>query len=89
MGAAIKNSDRRKTQALAGIIIANNDSLRVASFAMEKMGLPASKARITHDATASGLNGTSLCPTFSYRSFANGLQLVMRDCWMAKTDILR
>ena len=89
MGAAIKNSDRRKAQALAGITISDNDSLKAASKAMELMGLPAIKARITHDATASGLNGAALCPPFSYPSFANGLQLVTRDCWMAKTDISR
>jgi hypothetical protein len=89
MGAAIKNSDRRKAQALVGITISNNESLRTASQALERMGLPAIKARITHDATASGLNGAALCPPFSYPSFANGLQLVIKDCWMAKTDISR
>jgi hypothetical protein len=88
MGATIKNSDRRKAQALAGITISDNDSLKAASKALEQMGLPAIKARITHDATASGLNGAALCPPFSYPSFANGLQLVMRDCWMAKNKVL-
>jgi hypothetical protein len=89
MGATIKNSDKRRAQALGNITIVGNDSLRRASLLLEGQGLAPLKARLTHDCTASGLNGASLTPPFSYPSFASGLKMVTRGCWMAKTDIAR
>jgi hypothetical protein len=68
MGAVIKNSDRRKAGALAGIHITDQPSLEQASKALQEQGLPAIKARITHDCTASGLNRAALCPPFRYPS---------------------
>lgn len=52
MGAVIKNSDRRKAMALAGIQIVDQDSLELASPALQEQGYAAIKARITHDCTA-------------------------------------
>jgi len=89
MGAVIKNSDRRKAMALAGIEIKDQPSLELASKALSDKGLPIIKARITHDCTASGLNRTALCPPFRYPSLAEGLRLVVRNGWLAKTDISR
>jgi hypothetical protein len=89
MGAVIKNSDRRKAKALAGIQIVNQESLERASAALQEQGYAAIKARITHDCTASGLNRSALCPPFRYPSLADGLKLVERGSWLGKTDISR
>ena len=75
--------------ALAGIQIVDQATLERASAALQEQGYAAIKARITHDCTASGLNKSALCPPFRYPSLADGLRLVARGTWLAKTYISR
>ena len=55
MGAVIKNSDKRRAVVVTGIWIVDQETLSKASEAMEKLGFPSLKARITNDVTASGI----------------------------------
>ena len=89
MGAVIKNSDKRKALVLTGIVITNQETLEKASTALERLGYHALKCRITHDCTASGLNGAAYCPPFRYPGLSEGLRLVQRNCWLAKGDVSR
>jgi hypothetical protein len=89
MGAALKNSDRRKALALGGVDIKDQTTLEAASRLLQGMGYPEIKARITHDCTAPGLNRAALCPPFRYPGLKDGLGLVKRGCWLSKGDVSR
>jgi hypothetical protein len=47
------------------------------------------KTRIAVDLSATGINGASPTPPFSYPGPQDGLQLVTRGCWLGKTDLER
>ena len=79
MGAVIKNSDKRRALVLTGIRIVDHKTLSSASCAMEGLGFPPLKARITNDVTASGVNRAALCPAFRYPSLSDGIRLITPD----------
>ena len=89
MGAVIKNSDKRRALVLTGIRIVDQETLSSASCAMEGLGFPPLKARITNDVTASGVNRAALCPAFRYPSLSDGIRLITPGCWIAKGDVSR
>ena len=89
MGAVIKNSDKRRALVLTGIRIVDQATLSKASSAMEALGFPPLKARITNDVTASGVNRAALCPAFRYPSLSDGIRLITPGCWIAKGDVSR
>ena len=60
MGTSIKNSDKKRAVVLTGIRIVDQNTLRTASEAMEKLGFPPLKARIINDVTVSGVNRAAL-----------------------------
>ena len=89
MGAALKNSDKVKAEALAGIKVTDQRSMSQANIFMTARGFPEFKARVTHDLTATGVNGAAYCPSFRYPSLHEFVRIVSRDCWLGKSDVSR
>lgn len=89
MSAVIKNSDILRAKTLVKVEIKDQHSLREANEKLKAVKEKKVKTRIAVDLTATGINGSSPTPPFSYPSPQDGLQLVTKDCWLGKTDIER
>ena len=89
MSAVIKNSDILRAKTLVKVKISDQHSLREANEKLKEVKEKKVKTRIAVDLSATGINGASPTPPFSYPSPQDGLQLVTRNCWLGKTDLER
>lgn len=88
-GAVIKNSDKMKASTLVHVPITDQSSLNLANSLLKDLGLNPIKVRVSTDCTATGVNGASFCPRFSYPSIQDAVRILKRGCWLGAVDVGR
>ena len=96
MGVSITASDRARVLALCGASLSSPDDLDKANAAIGVAndslppGVPPArpvKLRPIHNATQPGINAALITPSFTQSGLLPGLQLITRNCWLAKGDL--
>jgi hypothetical protein len=84
MQAAIAEKDAKIDETVVKVEIRDQHSLREANEKLKAVREKKVKTRIAVDLSATGINGASPTPPFSYPGPQDGLQLVTRGCWLGK-----
>ena len=68
IGIVVKSADVLRAKAICNINVSNSATLRLANTSLLEQGYPKIKVRLTHDLSASGVNGEEACycPSFDY-----------------------
>lgn len=88
-GLALKASCLARARALAKIDVVGPESLAAANAALGKLGGEPIKARLTTDATGSGVNSAAMVPAFSYPTINDAVSIVRRGDCLGKGDVAR
>jgi hypothetical protein len=88
-GLNLKASDLARARVKVGISVDGPDSLAEANRALVKLGEPPIKARLTTDATGSGVNEAAMVPGFSYPTVHDAVRIIRRGDWLGKGDVER
>ena len=89
MGAVVKGSDKLKAEVLTGVKVCDQASMNQANEVFQGKGLPEIKARMSTDATATGVNSALQKKPFRYPGPQDALKLIKRGDWIALGDVSR
>jgi hypothetical protein len=89
LGLALKSSDLARAREATGIVVDGPESLAEANLQLEKLKQLPIKARLTTDATGSGVNSAAMVPGFSYPTIHDAVSLIRRDDYLGKGDVER
>ena len=88
-GLNLKASDLARARVRTGVSVAGPDSLAEANRLLVEMGDQPVKARLTTDATGSGVNEAAMVPSFSYPTIHDAVRIIRRGDWLGKGDVER
>ena len=88
-GLNLKSSDLARARVRTKVAVDGPDSLAEANRLLVEMGEQPVKARLTTDATGSGVNEAALVPSFSYPTIHDAVRIIRRGDWLGKADVER
>jgi hypothetical protein len=89
LGLNLKASDLARARVQTGISVSGPGELAAANQKLVEQGQQSIKARLTTDATGSGVNGAAVVPPFTYPTVHDAVAIMQRNDWLGKGDVAR